>query len=71
MPEIEVDEKIDAATENNEQATDTVVTDDKNLNVIEKPKRGRRKKVDAEKSDDVPKKAVSSKKRTRKKKVDD
>ena len=70
MPDIEVDEKIDAAKENNEQATDTVVTEDKNLNV-EKPKRGRKKKVDVEKSDDVPKKAVSSKpKRTRKKKVD-
>ena len=45
MPEIEVGDKINEGTENIEQSTDTVTVTDKNLNVEEKPKRGRKKKL--------------------------
>ena len=70
MPEIEVGDKINEGTENIEQSTDTVTVTDKNLNVEEKPKRGRKKKVVDKTVDDAPKKSAASKKRTRKKKVD-
>ena len=58
MPEIEVGDKINEGTENIEQSTDTVTVTDKNLNVEEKPKRGRKKNLPPVKSVHVRKKLM-------------